>query len=85
VVKEGLAYAILPPSSCIEAVAAKSIAGRPIVGTDLSRVQAIVWPQERPLSQAALAVRDLLAEVVRQQLEAGLLYGRLIEPGHKKF
>ena len=85
VVKEGLAYAILPPSSCIEAVAAKSIVGRPIAGTELSRVQAIVWPQERPLSPAAVAVRDLLAEVVRQQLEAGLLYGRLIEPGHKNF
>ncbi|TWD72380.1 LysR family transcriptional regulator [Variovorax beijingensis] len=84
VVKEGLAYAILPPSSCIEAVAAKSIVGRPIAGTNLSRVQAIVWPQERPLSPAAVAVRDLLAQVVRQRLEAGLLYGRLIEPGHKK-
>ncbi|SCK35176.1 LysR family transcriptional regulator, nitrogen assimilation regulatory protein [Variovorax sp. HW608] len=79
VVKEGLAYAILPPSSCIEAVAAKSIVGRPIAGTELSRVQAIVWPQQRPLSPASMAVRDLLAEVVREQLEAGLLYGRLIE------
>ncbi|MEJ8810414.1 LysR family transcriptional regulator [Variovorax ureilyticus] len=84
VVKEGLAYAVLPPSSCIEAVAAKSIVGRPIGGTELTRVQAIVWPQQRPLSPAAAAVRDLLAEVVRQQLESGLLYGRLIEPAHKK-
>ena len=81
VVKQGLAYAILPPSSCIEAVAAKSIAGRPIAGTKLSRVQAIVWPQERPLSAAAVAVRDVLAALVRQQLEAGLLYGRLLEAG----
>lgn len=84
VVKEGLAYAILPPSSCSEAVAAKSIVGRPIAGTDLSRVQAIVWPRERPLSLAAVAVRDLLVEVVGQQLAMGLLYGRLVEPAHKK-
>jgi LysR family nitrogen assimilation transcriptional regulator len=84
VVKEGLAYAILPPSSCIEALAAKSIVGRPIAGTDLSRVQAIVWPRNRPLSPAGEAVRDLLAEVVRQQVQAGRLYGRRIEPGHKK-
>ncbi len=84
VVKEGLAYAILPPSACIEAVTAKSIVGRPISGMDLSRVQAIVWPHERPLSPAALAVRDVLAELVRGQLGAGLLYGRLIETSHKK-
>lgn len=80
VVKEGLAYAVLPPSSCMEAAAAKSIVGRPIAGTDLNRVQAVVWPQQRPLSPAAAAVRDLLIEVVRSQLESGLLYGRLIEP-----
>ncbi len=84
VVKEGLAYAVLPPSSCIEAVAAKSIVGRPIAGTELHRVQAVVWSQQRPLSQASAAVRDLLAEVVHQQLESGLLYGRLIESAHKK-
>lgn len=84
VVKEGLAWAILPPSSCIEAIAARSIEGRPMVGAGLSRVQSIVWPRQRPLSPAALAVRDLLAEVVRQQLEAGLLYGQLVEPAHKK-
>ncbi|MDA7416773.1 LysR family transcriptional regulator [Xenophilus arseniciresistens] len=82
VVREGLAYAVLPPSSCAEAVAAGVIVGRPIADASLSRVQAIVWPQARPLSAAAAAVRDLLAEVASQQLRAGLLYGRAITPAH---
>ncbi len=84
VVKQGLAYAVLPPSSCMEAVAAGSIAGRAISGSTLSRVQAIVWPEQRPLSAAAVAVRDLLVQLVSAQLEAGLLYGRLISASHKK-
>lgn len=84
VVREGLAYAVLPPSSCTDAVAAQAIVGHPISGASLHRVQAIVWPQTRPLSPAASAVRDLLADVVRQQLDAGLLFGKAIDSTHKK-
>lgn len=81
VVKEGLAEAILPPSACIEAVAAKAIAGRPIVSPELGRVQAIVWPRERPLSSAAAAIRGALVVIVTQLVEQGLLHGRLIPQG----
>jgi LysR family nitrogen assimilation transcriptional regulator len=83
-VKEGLAYAILPPSACVEAVAAKSIAGRPVVKPLLSRVQAIVWPRDRPLTPAAAAVKDVLIQVVTQLVARGGLHGRLVAARYKK-
>lgn len=84
VVKHGLAYAVLPPSSCLAAVAAQSIVGRPIAPAELNRVQALVWPQQRPLTPATAAVKQVLVAIVGQQLAAGLLYGRPIAPAHKK-
>lgn len=84
VVKEGLAYSIMPPSACHEAIAAKSIAGRPVVGPELSRVQAVVWPSDRPLSTAAVTVRDMLVKLIREMVRDGRLEGRLIGASHKK-
>ncbi|SFQ62569.1 LysR family transcriptional regulator, nitrogen assimilation regulatory protein [Variovorax sp. OK605] len=84
VVKEGLAFSIMPPSPCHEAVTAKAIAGRPVVGPELSRVQAVVWPRDRPLSTAAAAVRDMLVKLIREMVRDGRLEGRLIGASHKK-
>lgn len=84
VVKEGLAFSIMPPSACHEAVAAKAIAGRPVVGPELSRVQAVVWPRDRPLTTAAAAVRDILVKLIREMVRDGRLEGRLIGSNHKK-
>jgi LysR family nitrogen assimilation transcriptional regulator len=82
VVREGLAYAVMPPSSCLDAVASRSIAGRPMVEPELSRVQAVVWPGDRPLGLAATAVRDTLVGVVARLILEGKLQGRI--PSHKK-
>jgi LysR family nitrogen assimilation transcriptional regulator len=84
VVREGLAFSVMPPSACHEAVAAKSIAGRLVVEPELTRMQAVVWPRDRPLSLAALAVRDTLVEVVRGMVRDGRLHGRIPGPSHKK-
>lgn len=84
VVKEGLAWTILPDSACTDAVAAKAVAGRPIVAPELSRVQALVWLQGRPLTPAALAVRDAVADLVSTLVREGRLRGRLIDTAHKK-
>ncbi|RZL92545.1 MAG: LysR family transcriptional regulator [Variovorax sp.] len=83
VVKEGLAYSIMPPSACLEAVAAKSIAGRQVVGPELSRVQAVVWPRDRPLTPAAVATRDTVVRIIGELVLDGRLHGRLIESSKK--
>ena len=84
VVRSGLAHAVLPAGACLDAVASRAIAGRPIVEPLLSRIQAIVWPGERGLTSAAAAVRDTLADVVTQAVQDGLLLGRLLAQTHKK-
>jgi len=84
VVKEGLAYTLLPDSACVDAVAAKAVAGRPVVAPELSRVQALVWPRGRSLTPAALAVRDAICDVVAGLVQDGRLRGRLLAPVHKQ-
>lgn len=85
VVKEGLAYAVLPVSACMEAVAAKSVAGRLITEPELSRVQALVWPKDRPLTPAAAAVRDAIAYVMAELVRDERLHGRLLDTSHTNF
>jgi LysR family nitrogen assimilation transcriptional regulator len=84
IVKEGLAYSIMPPSACEEALAAKSVAARTVVEPELSRVQAIVWPRDRALTPAAAAIRDTLVELAGELLLQGRLHGRLLAPSHQK-
>jgi LysR family nitrogen assimilation transcriptional regulator len=55
-----------------------------VVGPELSRVQAVVWPRDRPLSAAAAAVRELLLKLIREMVRDGRLEGRLIGATHKK-
>ena len=78
VVREGLAHAVMPPSACSDAVAAGVITGRHIVEPELTRLQAVVWPRDRPLGAAAVAVRDTLVKVVHQLLADGRLHGRIV-------
>jgi LysR family transcriptional regulator, nitrogen assimilation regulatory protein len=83
VAKAGLAYAILPQSACLEAIAAKSVAGRRISGADVCRVQSVVWPIDRPLTRSAVAVRDILIDVVKKSVAEGALHGRLLGESHE--
>jgi LysR family nitrogen assimilation transcriptional regulator len=83
VVKAGLAFAIMPASICREALAAGSIAARPIVEPELTRVQALVWRRDRALAPASVAVRDVIVEIVAELVTGGALDGRLIGPLHK--
>jgi LysR family nitrogen assimilation transcriptional regulator len=76
-VKEGLAHGILPTSICTDAIASGALSGRPIDSPLLVRTQAIVWPDDRPLSAAAAAVKAELADTVRDLVERGVLEGRL--------
>lgn len=78
VVKEGLAYAVLPYSACLDPVGSGALARRPIDCPQLARVQAIVWLRERPLTPAAAAVRDECARTVSQLVRDGKLEGRLV-------
>jgi len=78
VVREGLAHSVMPPSACSDAVAAGVISGQHIVEPELTRLQAVVWPRDRPLGAAAVAVRDTLVEVVQQLLADGRLHGRIV-------
>jgi LysR family nitrogen assimilation transcriptional regulator len=78
VVKEGLAYAILPTSMCEDAIASGALARRPVDSPLLARIQAIVWLDERPLSPAAAAVKDVLARTVNDLVGRGLLEGRAV-------
>jgi len=82
--RDGLAYVVMPPSACLEAVAAKSIAGRPVMEPELTRIQALVWPEDRPLSPAAAAIRDLIARIVGGLVESGALPGRKVGATYKK-
>jgi LysR family nitrogen assimilation transcriptional regulator len=82
--RDGLAYVVMPPSACLEAVAAKSIAGRPVMEPELTRIQALVWPEDRPLSPAAAAIRDLIARIVGDLVESGVLPGRMVGATYKK-
>ncbi|OUL98312.1 LysR family transcriptional regulator [Variovorax sp. JS1663] len=84
VVREGLAFSIMPPSACHDAVLAKAIAGRPVAGPALTRVQAVVWPRDRPLAPAAEAVRDTLVTLVHGMVRDGRLHGSLPGASHKK-
>jgi len=84
VVREGLAYAVMPPSACRDALDAGVIVGRRVVAPELTRMQAIVWPRDRPLGLAATAVRDTLIEVVRRLVAEGRLLGRIETSSHKK-
>ncbi len=84
VVREGLAYAIMPPSACYDAVASGAIVGRAITEPELNRVQAVVWPRDRPLTAAAEAIRDTLMAVVGKLVAEGRLHGRMLAPSYKK-
>ena len=84
IVKEGLAFAILPNSACVEAVAAKAIAGRAVVAPELTRVQGLVWRKDRAPTPAAAAVRDTVARVVREMVADGRLHGRVLGASHKE-
>ncbi len=77
VVREGLAYSIMPASACSDAVAAKTISGQLVFEPELTRLQAVVWPHDRPLGAAAVAVRDTLVHTVHALLLEGRLQGRL--------
>lgn len=79
VVQEGLAFSVMPPSSCQDAVDAKAIVGRRVVEPELTRVQAIVWPCDRPLGLAATVVRDTVFEVAHGLIEQGTLKGRIAQ------
>lgn len=83
VAKAGLAHAILPNSACVEALAALSVASRPIVGPGLCRVQAVVWSQDRPPTPATAAVRDALVDTVEALVCEGSLQGRFVGTSHK--
>lgn len=80
VVREGLAFAIMPPSACVDAVALGDVQGRPIRGGDLARVQAVAWSESPAPSPAELAVRDLVVEVVHRLIAKGRLPGRRLRP-----
>lgn len=80
VVKAGLAVALVPATICEEALAAGSIVSREVVSPVLSRVQALVWREDRPLAPAAAAVRDTLVDVLAGLLAAGRLQGRWLGP-----
>lgn len=84
VVREGLAHAVMPPSACRDAVESRAIVGHRIVAPVLTRWQAVVWPGDRPLGLAAIAVRDTLARVVRGLIDEGCLQGRLAPATHRK-
>ena len=83
-VREGLAYAVMPASACPDALACGALQGRPVVQPRLERVQAAVWPGDRPLGPAATAVRDTLAKVVRQLVRQGRLLGNAAGATHQK-
>ncbi len=80
VVKAGLALALVPATICEEALVAGSIVSRDVVQPALSRVQALVWREDRPLAPAAAAVRDTLVDVLAGLLAAGRLNGRWLGP-----
>ncbi|SDY34603.1 transcriptional regulator, LysR family [Variovorax sp. YR266] len=86
VVREGLAYSVMPPSACQDAVTSKAIVGQRVVTPELTRMQAIVWPRDRPLGLAATAVRCTLIDVVHRLLQEGQLQGRIASASasHKK-
>lgn len=84
VVRAGLAHAVLPPSACRDAVASRAIVGRRISAPVLKRWQAVVWPSDRPLGLAAIAVRDTLVQVVHELTQKGQLQGHLAPQTHKK-
>lgn len=83
-VREGLAYAVMPASACPDALACGALAGRPVVQPQLERIQAVVWPGDRPLAPAAAAVRDMLVSVVRRLVREGRLHGRTAGAAHQK-
>ncbi|NYT22625.1 LysR family transcriptional regulator [Alcaligenaceae bacterium] len=76
IASEGLAYAIMPPTACMDAIAARTIVGRPIAGPELSRVQAVVWSRHRQPSPAAEAVGQSVQNVIAALIGAGKLPGR---------
>lgn len=78
VVKEGLAYAVLPSNLCHEAVATGTLSRRPIDSPFLTRVQAIVWLSDRILTPAALATKDQLLQTVQVLVANGRLEGRAL-------
>ncbi|WP_083745754.1 LysR family transcriptional regulator [Variovorax sp. KK3] len=77
VVREGLAFSIMPASACHDAVLSNAIVGRAVTAPTLTRVQAVVWPRDRPLSPAAEAVRDTMVTLVRAMVRDGRLHGTL--------
>lgn len=81
--KAGMAYAVLPNTACLDALAAQTVAARPIVNPTMRRTQALVWAQDRPPTIATAAVRDTLADVLAALVERGLVVGRTIHASHK--
>lgn len=70
----------MPATICEEALAAGSIVSRAVMSPVLSRVQALVWREDRALAPAAAAVRDTLVDVLAGLLAAGRLQGRWLGP-----
>lgn len=78
IAKEGLAYAVMPPTACMDAIAAKTLTGRPISDPELTRVQAIAWSRQRPLTPAVKAVSSCIQSVVKRLIQTGQLPARLL-------
>ena len=73
VVKEGLAFAILPRSAFPGLLQSMPIQGRPIVSPDLSRAQSIAWPSGKTLTPAAKVVRGSVIDIVKNMQRDGWL------------
>lgn len=78
--KAGMAFAVLPNTACLDALAADTVATRTIVSPSLRRTQALVWSHDRPPTVAAMAVREVLVDVLRMLVTRGLVAGRIIMP-----
>lgn len=81
--KARLAFAVLPHTACLDALASGTVSARPIVSPPLRRTQALVWSRDRPPSMATAAVREVLVEVVSALVSRGLVTGRIVAPTHK--
>lgn len=73
IVKEGLAFAILPRSAFPGILQSVPIQARRITSPELFRAQSIAWPSDRALTPAAKVVRSIVIDAVTEMQGDGRL------------
>ncbi len=77
IILAGLAYTVVPYATFSIEIKEGKLAAKKIIDPPIKRVLSFVWPQSRPLSKSALAVKDLIYKKMEFFIQQGSIKGEI--------